>query len=453
MGPRFCPTSAPLCLSALYCNRAQAVLKRPKTSDLICRTCFLQRFEDEIHHTITSQHLFNPGERVAIAASGGKDSTVLAYILTKLNREQQYGLDLFLLSVDEGISGYRDDSLRSVERNQQEYGLALTIVSYKQLYGWTMDEIVGAIGQSNNCTFCGVFRRQALDRGAVYLNADKIATGHNADDIAETVLMNILRGDVSRLDRSTDILTGGGGMESPLPRCKPFKYAYEKEIVMYAYYRQLDYFTTECVYAPFAYRGYAREFLKQCERAASASIVDIVRSGEEMEVREDVKQSRRRRKAASLHAANPAEAATADGDCDVRLCQRCGYISSNPLCKACVLLEGLNKSRAKREVEEERKADTECEERKEVVADKSASSERKEWANEVDVMSGADRERVSAVFGRVRNKNREQRERGRVEPVSSSTDDRKDGGTAHDRPAHTASTAMSIAEKLQGTSW
>ena len=39
-------------------------------------------------------------------------------------------------------------------------------------------------------TFCGVFRRQALDRGAVLLNVDHIVTGHNADDIAETVLMN-----------------------------------------------------------------------------------------------------------------------------------------------------------------------------------------------------------------------------------------------------------------------
>lgn len=39
-------------------------------------------------------------------------------------------------------------------------------------------------------TFCGVFRRQALDRGAIMLNVDHIVTGHNADDIAETVLMN-----------------------------------------------------------------------------------------------------------------------------------------------------------------------------------------------------------------------------------------------------------------------
>ena len=355
--------------------------------------------------------------------------------------------------MDEGISGYRDDSLRSVERNKEEYGLPLAIVSYQQLYGWTMDDIVAAVGKSNNCTFCGVFRRQALDRGAVYLRADKIATGHNADDIAETVLMNVLRGDISRLDRSTHILTGGPGNESPLPRCKPFKYAYEKEIVMYAYYQQLDYFTTECVYAPYAFRGYAREFLKQCERAASASIVDIVRSGEELEVRDDVKETRRRRKAAQLNAANPTDTAAADGD--VRLCQRCGYISSNPLCKACVLLEGLNKGRAKREVQQEQKTEADGDEKKEAETDdRRPSTERKEWANEVDVMSGADRERVSAVFGRMGSSSRAQRERGKVEAgVGVTSVASGNGGTAHDRLTFTASTPMSIAEKLQGSSW
>ena len=70
--------------------------------------------------------------------------------------------------------------------------MPLKILSYDELYGWTMDAIVSQVGRKNNCTFCGVFRRQALDRGAAMLNVDHIVTGHNADDIAETVLMNSL---------------------------------------------------------------------------------------------------------------------------------------------------------------------------------------------------------------------------------------------------------------------
>lgn len=68
--------------------------------------------------------------------------------------------------------------------------MPLKILSYDELYGWTMDAIVSKVGKKNNCTFCGVFRRQALDRGAAMLDVDHIVTGHNADDIAETVLMN-----------------------------------------------------------------------------------------------------------------------------------------------------------------------------------------------------------------------------------------------------------------------
>ena len=66
-----------------------------------------------------------------------------------------------------------------------------------------MDEIVAVAGRKSNCTFCGVFRRQALDRGAWQLGVDVVATGHNADDVAETVIMNMIRGDVGRLSRCT----------------------------------------------------------------------------------------------------------------------------------------------------------------------------------------------------------------------------------------------------------
>ena len=158
-----------------------------------------------------------------------------------------YGLKLVLLSIDEGITGYRDDSLETVKRNRDQYEIPLKILSYEELYGWTMDKIVEKVGRKNNCTFCGVFRRQALDRGAMMLGVNKICTGHNADDIAETVVMNILRGDVARLQRCTSVVTGHDD-ESPddeenqhlLPRSKPFKYTYEKEIVMYAYHKKLD---------------------------------------------------------------------------------------------------------------------------------------------------------------------------------------------------------------------
>jgi cytoplasmic tRNA 2-thiolation protein 1 len=119
----------------------------------------------------------------------------------------KYKINIFKPTLILSCLGYRDDSLETVKRNEIEYELPLKILSYKELYGWTMDEIVREIGRKNNCTFCGVFRRQALDRGAVLLGVNKIVTGHNADDVAETILMNLLRGDVARLQRCTAITT------------------------------------------------------------------------------------------------------------------------------------------------------------------------------------------------------------------------------------------------------
>jgi cytoplasmic tRNA 2-thiolation protein 1 len=58
-----------------------------------------------------------------------------------------------------------------------------------------MDEIIKYSGLGNNCTYCGVLRRQAMERGANLLKCTKMVLGHNSDDLAETVLMNILRGD------------------------------------------------------------------------------------------------------------------------------------------------------------------------------------------------------------------------------------------------------------------
>ena len=104
-----------------------------------------------------------------MGASGGKDSTVLIHVMKLLNEKYGYGLELFLLSIDEGIVGkiykiqyflgYRDDSLETVKKNRDTYQLPLTILSYKDLYEWTMDEVVKKIGLNNNCTYCGVFRR------------------------------------------------------------------------------------------------------------------------------------------------------------------------------------------------------------------------------------------------------------------------------------------------------
>lgn len=128
------------------CQTRRPVLKRPKTGQKLCKPCFYHVFETEIHNTVTEAKLFYPGEVVAIGASGGKDSTVLAHVMKTLNERYNYGVKFVLLSIDEGIHGYRDDSLETVKRNKLQYEMDLEIVSYGDLYGWTMDQIVAQVG-------------------------------------------------------------------------------------------------------------------------------------------------------------------------------------------------------------------------------------------------------------------------------------------------------------------
>ncbi|KAI4243080.1 MAG: hypothetical protein L6R40_003630 [Gallowayella cf. fulva] len=395
------------------CTSSRALIIRPKNHQKLCRPCFLTLFETEIHNTITANSLFRPGERIAIGASGGKDSTVLASVLKTLNDRYHYGLDLLLLSIDEGIKGYRDDSLETVKRNAVQYDMPLSIVGYDELYGWTMDQIVSQVGKKGNCTYCGVFRRQALDRGAARLGIKHVVTGHNADDIAETVMMNLLRGDLPRLSRATSIVTASAA--SDIKRSKPLKYAYEKEIVLYAHHKGLDYFSTECTYSPEAFRGSARTLIKNLEKVRPSAILDVVRSGEDMAklVPPEVSNSgasvaNGKAVVAAIDVEGEGEAGcgssngrasggemaimeqklrdeeTHDGketrngnEIDFTLrgqrhdrhkpspttktpkrllkqqlqrCGRCGYLSSQSVCKACILLESLNKNRPKTEI-------------------------------------------------------------------------------------------------------
>lgn len=340
------------------CHGRKAVMKRPKNLQKLCKECFFLVFETEIHNTITSAKLFQKGEKVAIGASGGKDSTVLASILKTLNERYEYGLELVLLSIDEGIKGYRDDSLATVKRNQQQYEMELEIVSYKELYDWLMDEIVSCAGIRSSCTYCGVLRRQALDRGAAKLGIHHVVTGHNADDMAETVLMNILRGDTARLENSCSILTQSSG--SPIKRSKPFKYSYQKEIVLYAHYKKLDYFSTECTYAPEAFRGTARELLKGLGAIRLSCIMDIIYSGEHFVLAQKKKVTKSYKNGRDKKAATAEDEQEINPDGSVALkttkrdgntCEKCGYITSNKICKACVLLAGLEASRAKASVD------------------------------------------------------------------------------------------------------
>ena len=83
MAPRIC----------VLCEKAKAMLKRPKTGQQICRDCFFYIFETEVHNTITQSISFKPGDRVAIGASGGKGTKrfLFFFLSNKVMRDLLWG--------------------------------------------------------------------------------------------------------------------------------------------------------------------------------------------------------------------------------------------------------------------------------------------------------------------------------------------------------------------------
>lgn len=373
--------------SCHVCTTSRAEVKRPRTGHLLCKNCFFHEIEEEVHHCITSERMFQPGEIVVSGASGGKDSTVLLHILTLLNKRHSYNIDIRLLSIDEGIDGYRDDSISTVKENAKTYQLPLHILSYRDLFGWTMDEIVRRVGVRNSCTYCGVLRRQALERGATQISATVIATGHNADDNAETVLMNVLRADLPRLAQNATATTltfpntesrngtmsdtmdhKGSSSVAPhtahhgsksdmsnsmeevahsscpptaLRRVKPLKSIYQKDIVLYARYKHLVYFTTECTYAREAFRGTVRDLLKRLEVIHPQCIAQIVHSAESLPFQQNTISTSRSKSSSSDI---PVVGSSEDEKGRLQACLCCGAATTQPRCRACLLLYSLEHS-------------------------------------------------------------------------------------------------------------
>ena len=120
-------------------------------------------------------------------------------------------VELLGVCVDEGIEGYRTPSLESARALCARLGVPFHTVTYPELGFREMDEVVRRlpmIGKEHSeasglapCSFCGVFRRRGLQYLARSTGAHLLAFGHNLDDMAQTVMMNLQKGDVRRTVR------------------------------------------------------------------------------------------------------------------------------------------------------------------------------------------------------------------------------------------------------------
>lgn len=297
------------------CKRREAFFLRQYSGVRLCRKCFTESIEDKTRATVAKYNMFNFSDRIAVAVSGGKDSVSLLHVLAKMERRYPKA-ELVAITVDEGIKGYRDEALRIAAENCRDLDTEHCIVSFKQLFDCSFDQMVKRIRRKTTanltpCAYCGVLRRKALNMAARQVEADKLATAHTLDDETQTILLNIFHGDVLRIAKEKPVTDEVH--PKLVRRIKPFCEIPEKETALYAYVKGINFQSTPCPYASEALRNDARAILNELEEKHPGMKFSIFKSIERI---------------------RPAleEMAKKEG---LTECIECGEPTTNKVCRAC----------------------------------------------------------------------------------------------------------------------
>lgn len=306
------------------CGRREPFFFRPYSGERLCQSCFVKSIEQKVRATISKYSMLDFNDRIAVAVSGGKDSVSLLHVMAKIEKDYP-NASLVAVSIDEGIRGYRDEALKIASENCRRLGIEHHVISFKELYGYTLDEIVQKIkgtGSSKltSCAYCGVLRRKALNVVARRVNVDKLATAHTLDDEAQTILLNMLHGDALRIAREKPVTDDVH--PKLVRRIKPFCEIPERETALFAYVKKIKFQSIPCPYASEAMRSDIRLFLNRMEAKHVGVKFTLFNSAEK--IRPAVEGLMEIKK--------------------LRECSRCGEPTPQEVCKACELLEQIEKS-------------------------------------------------------------------------------------------------------------
>jgi uncharacterized protein (TIGR00269 family) len=295
---------------------------RRYSGERLCEECFKNSIEDKVRTTISRYKMLEPNDEIVVAVSGGKDSLSLLHILLDIEKNFPQA-SICAVTVDEGIRGYRDEALKFAAKSCRELGIKHKIVSFRELYKVTLDELAETIRgkektELSPCSYCGVLRRCALNIVARQTKANKLATAHNLDDETQTILLNIIHGDAIRIARVKPVLDNGH--PKLIQRVKPFCEVPEKEIALYAYLKRIRFQSISCPYAHTALRNDIRSMLNTLEEKHAGTKFAIFRSIERI---------------------RPAMETLAEKE-KLRDCELCGEPTSSKVCKPCQMLQKLH---------------------------------------------------------------------------------------------------------------
>jgi uncharacterized protein (TIGR00269 family) len=222
----------------MRCRRckATAVVEVRRHNAAFCRDCFLRHVRTQVERAIEGFEMFGHDDRILVAVSGGKDSLALWDVLLDLG----YRADGLYLGL--GIGEYSSRSGEVTRGFARDRGVALLEVDLAADYGFDVPT-AGRKGSRSTCAVCGLSKRYVFNRAAREHGYDVIATGHNLDDEAATLLGNTLRWQTDYIARQFPVLPREEGLAR---KVKPLYRLSELETAAYAFLRGIDYVVEEC---------------------------------------------------------------------------------------------------------------------------------------------------------------------------------------------------------------
>ncbi|HKS60043.1 MAG TPA: TIGR00269 family protein [Thermoplasmata archaeon] len=288
-----------------------AIVDQPYCGAHRCALHFRESVDERARRELHRQFPRFRGGTVAVALSGGKDSSV-ALVLTHRYFRRRPNVRIVALTVDEGIAGYRAKTLESARQLTHQLGVEHLVLSHRDAYGITTDQAAKRLSDTAPCSFCGVWRRGLLNRAARDAGAEALVLGFNLDDLAQTILMNLARADLDRIGRMAPHLRRQDRM---VPRIAPLATIPEREVFLYARLAELPFDHAECPHAPRAARNVFREVVWRLEDEIPGTRHALLKTQERL-------------------ARLLPESVTGAPD----RCAECGEPSTGPLCRGCEYL-------------------------------------------------------------------------------------------------------------------
>jgi len=280
------------------------------SNSAFCQDHYFEAFERKVFKAIKSFSMFQPGDRILVAVSGGKDSIALLHLL------HHHNYDVTGYYIDLGIESYSEMSTEKVLEFSSTASIPIRIDRVRDLFGVGIDE-VARILRRPPCAVCGTVKRYLMNRAAQ--DFDVVTTGHNLDDEAATLLGNLLHWQEGYIRRQSPSL----GEQGTLARkVKPLIYLTEYETAHYAFMKGLDTVVEECPHSERATSLSYKEALNGLEAAMPGTKLSFVKGFLALK--------------GSLFPPEEPEAI------DLTPCNQCGSMTTVGLCSVCRMREKVS---------------------------------------------------------------------------------------------------------------